>query len=122
MPPNTKCRQVCAEYQHKIFTPDDCRQEFVQLTVDELEAMRLCDLEGIDQEQCANRMGVSRGTYQRILYAGRRKTVEALTQGKELRISGGNYKIASKNCSLSKKCKNCQRESANGYQEKNDCQ
>lgn len=114
MPPSTKCRQVCAEYLHKVFTPKDCKQGSqgsVTVTVDELEAMRLCDLEGLDQEQCALRMDISRGTYQRILYAGRKKTVEALTQGKEIRIDGGNYKVATKNCTFHKKCQNCYWES-----------
>jgi len=48
---------------------------------DELEVLRLCDLEGLFQEQAGEKMGVSRGTVQRILTSARRKTAEALSTG-----------------------------------------
>ena len=110
MPRGTKCRQICAEYEHKVFSPQNCEHAYITVTVDELEAMRLCDLEGIDQEACSKRMGVSRGTYQRILYSARRKVVEALTENQGIIISGGNYEVASEDCGLSKKCRNCKRQ------------
>ena len=44
----------------------------VELLLDELEAMRLADLEGLDQQGAADQMGISRGTLQRLLWAGRR--------------------------------------------------
>lgn len=50
----------------------------VRLGLDELEAMRLCDLEGLDQSQAGVHMAVSRGTVQRLLARGRKKLVEAL--------------------------------------------
>lgn len=59
------------------------------MTLDELEALRLADLEGLYQEDAAARMGVSRPTLGRILEAGRRKVAEALVLGKALRIEGG---------------------------------
>jgi len=43
------------------------RLQVVQLALDELEALRLCDLLGLDQETAGERMGVSRGTVQRLL-------------------------------------------------------
>ena len=46
---------------------------------DELEALRLCDFEGLTQEEAGGRMGVSRGTVQRILTSARHKVAEALT-------------------------------------------
>lgn len=54
---------------------------------DELEALKLCDFEGLFQEQAGERMGVSRGTVQRILTAARKKTAEALATGAALVFS-----------------------------------
>ncbi len=55
--------------------------EQVQLHRDELETLRLCDGEGLSQEEAGNQMGVSRGTIQRILTVARRKTAKALCEG-----------------------------------------
>lgn len=66
----------------------------VHLSVEELEAIRLKDLEGLDQEECAVQMGVSRTTFQRVLYAARSKIAEALVKGKALRIEGGDFELA----------------------------
>ncbi len=56
----------------------------VTLRQDELEAFRLCDLEGLFQEQTGERMGISRGTVQRLLTSARRKTADALVSGAAL--------------------------------------
>jgi uncharacterized protein len=61
----------------------------VRMTLDELEALRLADLEGLYQEDAATRMGVSRPTLGRILEQARRKTAQALVLGRALRIEGG---------------------------------
>ncbi len=61
------------------------------LRVEELEALKLVDMEGLYQEQAASRMGVSRQTLQRLLDEARRKVAEALIKGKALRIEGGSY-------------------------------
>ena len=53
----------------------------IDLYRDELEVLRLCDLEGLTQEEAGKRMGVSRGTIQRIITIARRKTAEALADG-----------------------------------------
>jgi len=58
--------------------------EMAEVALDELEAMRLCDFEGHDQQQAAQEMGISRGTIQRLLYSGRRKVIDALMHGKAL--------------------------------------
>jgi hypothetical protein len=63
--------------------------EHVVMTLDELEALRLADLEGLYQAQAANRMGVSRSTFGRILEAAHRKVALALVEGRALRIEGG---------------------------------
>ena len=55
--------------------------EQVPISRDELEALKLCDLDDLTQEEAGERMGVSRGTVQRILAAARKKVARALTQG-----------------------------------------
>ena len=56
----------------------------IPLYRDELEALKLCDLEGLFQEQAGEKMGVSRGTVQRILTSARKKVAEALSTGSAL--------------------------------------
>ena len=65
--------------------------EEVVLTVEELEALRLVDLEGMYQEDAAREMGVSRQTIQRMIAGARTKVIGALVAGKALRIEGGSY-------------------------------
>jgi predicted DNA-binding protein (UPF0251 family) len=61
----------------------------VELGLDELEAMRLVDLLGKDQAAAGAEMGISRGTVQRLLYSGRAKVVQALLEGRPIRLRGG---------------------------------
>lgn len=56
----------------------------IPLLRDELEALKLCDKEGLFQEQAGEKMGVSRGTIQRILTSARKKVAEALVEGAAL--------------------------------------
>lgn len=56
----------------------------IELFRDEMEALRLCDYEGLTQEEAGQKMGVSRGTIQRIVTMARRKTAEAISEGKAL--------------------------------------
>jgi uncharacterized protein len=65
--------------------------EEVTLNIEELEALRLVDLEGMYQEDAAREMGVSRQTIQRMITEARAKVIEALVAGKALRIEGGSY-------------------------------
>jgi len=60
----------------------------VELGLDELEAMRLVDLLRKDQTKAGEEIGISRGTVQRLLYSGRRKVVQALLEGRPIRIEG----------------------------------
>ncbi len=53
----------------------------------ELEALRLVDLEGLSQEEAGERMGVSRGTVWRLIQSARKKTAQALTEGRPLCIA-----------------------------------
>ncbi|WP_238881812.1 DUF134 domain-containing protein [Clostridium sp. YIM B02551] len=68
-----------------------CQIEEVVLKVEELEAMRLKDIEELKQEECAEKMQVSRQTFQNIIDSARKKVAIALTEGKAINISGGNY-------------------------------
>jgi predicted DNA-binding protein (UPF0251 family) len=65
-------------------------REMEQITIgrDEMEAMYLCDSENLSQEAAGERMGVSRGTVQRLLAQARKKTIEALVLGKALAVEG----------------------------------
>jgi len=63
--------------------------EPVTVTLDGLEAMRLADLEGLYQEEAAQRMGISRATFARVLTAARQAVSDALVNGTALAIEGG---------------------------------
>ncbi len=67
--------------------------EQLPLGIDELEAIRLVDLEGLSHEQAAAAMGVSRQTVGRVLERGRAKVAEALVGGKAIVIGGGQYRV-----------------------------
>ncbi len=66
----------------------------VVLGVDELEALRLVDLEGLSQEDAAASLGVSRQTVGRVLEQARRTVADALLNGKALLIGGGVFELA----------------------------
>lgn len=65
----------------------------VKLGLDEFEAIRLADFEGLYYAEAAKRMGISRATFGRIVSEGRGKIAEALVLGKALKIQGGPVKI-----------------------------
>ena len=60
--------------------------EKIELFRDEMEALRLCDRDGLTQEEAGKKMGVSRGTIQRIITIARKKTAESLSEGKAIII------------------------------------
>ena len=65
----------------------------VCLEVDELESLRLADLEGLSQKKAADQMNVSRATFGRIVAQARQKVADALVHGKAIRIEGGKVTI-----------------------------
>ena len=94
MPRPCKRRRVCAEPSCGHFGPKDpgaATGQTVIMTLDEFEAIRLIDLEGRTQEQCAALMNVARTTVQAIYSSARGKLAECLVNGSELRIEGGDY-------------------------------
>jgi predicted DNA-binding protein (UPF0251 family) len=67
--------------------------EQVNLTVDEIEAIRLVDLGAMYQEDAAKQMNISRQTLGRIIDPAHKKIADALVNGKALSIEGGMYKL-----------------------------
>lgn len=90
-----KCRTVCHFPDTLEFIPADGLPQGppVVLTVDEYEAVRLIDREGLSQEQCSERMGVARATVQQIYASAREKLARFLVDGLTLRIEGGDFRL-----------------------------
>ena len=102
------CRRVASvpgsDYFKPRGTPLSMLEEVI-LRVDEFEAIRLADLDGLYQEQAAEKMKVSRQTFGRIIESAHKKVAEALVKGKALKIEGGEFEMAS----MRKfRCQDCQ--------------
>ncbi len=111
MPRPKKWRKVCfLPDSNKFGSLDFPHQErlFVNMTVDEYETIRLIDLEGLSQEECATQMNVARTTVQGIYAESRKKIAESLVNGKILRIEGGEYKLCDEGdfCDKGRCCRN----------------
>jgi predicted DNA-binding protein (UPF0251 family) len=92
MPRPRASKTVSRGLQERLFKPRGiplAETERIRLTLDELEAIRLADREGLYQEEAAERMGVSRATYARILASARRSVADFLVNGKSLEVAGG---------------------------------
>jgi predicted DNA-binding protein (UPF0251 family) len=90
------CRRVACLPESRSFKPRGIplsALEEINLTIDEFEAIRLADLEGLYQEQAAERMNISRQTFGRIIGSAHRKLAEVLVEGKALKIEGGNFEV-----------------------------
>ena len=86
-----KCRRVACDVPVRYFKPQGvpmCALEEIELAIDEVEAMRLTDIEVLYQADAAERMGVSRQTLGNIVARAHKKVAMALLQGKALRICG----------------------------------
>lgn len=97
MPRPPKLRRVEFIPQVTVFKPAGVSMRELEeevLTLEELEAIRLKDLEGLEQEECAERMQVSRPTFQRVLSSAREKVARALVEGRAIRFEGGTYRLA----------------------------
>lgn len=69
----------------------------VELNLEELEALRLVNLEKLNQIDAAIKMEVHQSTFQRTLTRAREKITDALVNGKSIKINGGNYKMPGRN-------------------------
>jgi predicted DNA-binding protein (UPF0251 family)/DNA-directed RNA polymerase subunit RPC12/RpoP len=115
MPRPVKWRKVSFIPGVRYFIPTGipkCELEENLLKIEELEALRLKDLEGLEQEECAAKMEISRQTFQRILLAAREKLADALINGKAIRIEGGNF--TSNICPII--CESCGKEWDESYE------
>lgn len=84
-----RCECPFHDLREQIFKPagiPTTELDKVTLFHDELEAMRLCDLEGLTQEEAGKRMNISRGTVQRLLESARKKVIFAITNAKAIII------------------------------------
>jgi len=91
-----KWRQVCRLPQSSTFGPLDAgpdKKLRLNMTVDEYETIRLIDLEGYTQEECALQMNVARTTVQGIYSEARKKLAQSLVDGKVISIEGGEYRL-----------------------------
>ena len=89
-----RCRWIGGYPDCWEFSPEEPASEAaVVMTLDEFETIRLLDREGLTQEQCAERMGVSRPTVTAIYDSARKKVAEALVDGKRLLLRGGSYQL-----------------------------
>lgn len=91
-----RCRRVNFLPQVTYFKPAGVpltHLQEVRLSIEEAEAIRLKDVEGLEQDDCAQKMSVSRSTFARILLSARQKMADALLGGKAIRIEGGNYEL-----------------------------
>jgi len=96
MPRPRICRRVRFLPGVNYFKPAGIRMrdlEEIILTVDEFEAIRLKDLEGLDQTNAAKKMKISQPTFFRLLESARKKIADAIVNGKAIRIEGGEYKV-----------------------------
>lgn len=99
MPRPCKFRRVGYEPTEVFFKPRAVplsELEIVNLKLDELEAMRLVDIESLYHEDAAKRMGISRQTFDRIIQRAHTTVAEALVNGKAIHIEGGNIMVSKK--------------------------
>jgi len=60
--------------------------EIIELTAEEVEALRLRNMKDLEQEEAAKKMNTSQSTFQRILCSAYKKITEALIEGKAIKI------------------------------------
>lgn len=96
MPRPRKCRRVGLAPSHTFYKPQGVPMHDLigtNLPIEGLEALRLADAMGLEHEQAAKMMGISRPTFSRILAEARRTVATALTSGWAININGGNFEF-----------------------------
>lgn len=90
MPRPRKCRSLSHNQKITYFKPAGVKVkdlEIITLEKEEIEALKLKDVEGLEQEECAKKMNISQPTFHRILNSARKKVSKALTEGKAIEIN-----------------------------------
>lgn len=108
MPRPQCCRRIAQAPRCVLFKPAGipaCDLEVIVLSLDEFEALRLVDFDGLYQEHAAEQMNVSRQTLGRILEVARKKVAQVLLEGKALRIEGGEVEMNEMQAFM---CQDCQ--------------
>ena len=99
MPRPPKCRMVESLPEVTYFKPRGIPMinlEEQVLPVEGFEALRLIEVEGLDQDSASERMNVSRQTFGRILSKARKVLAETVVLGRALRIEGGSFRVDSR--------------------------
>jgi len=84
-----KHRNIEKDFSYVCYKPcgfDKDKLEKIELLEEELEAIRLSDYEGMYQEECAQKMGISRTTFSRILTSAHKKIADGFINTKAIRI------------------------------------
>ena len=95
MPRPCRCRNIRCKPDSNFFKPKGVPLESleeVNLTLDELEAVRLADYEGLYQEDASKKMNISRQTFGNIIHSAHKKIADVLLHAKALKIDGGTVK------------------------------
>lgn len=119
MPRPKKNRHICAMPELVTFGPwnhSKAQKTPIIMTIDEYETIRLIDLEGYNQIDCAKQMQVARTTAQKIYNEGKRKLADALINGKIIHIEGGEFEL----CSYEKDGRFCHGCGRNRMKERNN--
>ncbi|MFA6089213.1 MAG: DUF134 domain-containing protein [Candidatus Woesearchaeota archaeon] len=93
------CRRVGFNPNVTYFKPRGiplCELEECVLKIDEFEAIRLKDLDGLEQEDCAKKMNISQPTFHRLILSARKKIADAIVNSKAIKIEGGDFEFSEK--------------------------
>ncbi len=91
-----KLRRVSKPPAYNRFKPVGIPARFLQqvdLSIDEYEALRLADYEGLNHEDAAKKMDISRPTFSRLITSARNKIATGIIEGKEIAIEGGDFRF-----------------------------
>jgi len=94
-------RRIAGRPPAAVFKPSGVPARLLEqtvMTLDEFEAFRLADLDGLHHEQAGEQMHVSRATFGRIIASAHGKLADALVHGKVLRIEGGPVRLTGRRC------------------------
>jgi len=111
VPRPRKWRKVCCMPDNNLFGPlkvNIIEDNFIIMSIEEYETIRLIDLQGFMQEETASQMNIARTTVQRIYNDARNKLAQSIVNGKILKIDGGDYKLC-EGLEVSCNCGGCQK-------------